>query len=309
MHDSLRSSIELALKAISIPVRDKSVTVEKNVPDDLCLFIAKTADLSPELTKVVNVKHREEIEELGEGSFLNLVNLQRINDIRYLNKFFNTVNRVLPNKGVFIGCVETIELRKQRIYRKYSPLAARLFYIIDFIYKRIFPKWKPTRRFYFWLTKGNNRVLSRAETLGRLISCGFEIKGMQEIKGLLYFAAKNVQGPSYDPDPTYGPFVKLHRIGREGKPIRVYKLRTMHPYAEYLQSYVFNLNNIKEGGKFNNDFRVTKWGRFFRKVWLDEVADDLQFCKGGSEACGGEAAESPLFESLQRRTPREKAEV
>ena len=40
-------------------------------------------------------------------------------------------------------------------------------------------------------------------------------------------------------NPTYGPFVKLKRVGREGQLIKVYKLRTMHPYAEYLQEYVY----------------------------------------------------------------------
>jgi lipopolysaccharide/colanic/teichoic acid biosynthesis glycosyltransferase len=45
----------------------------------------------------------------------------------------------------------------------------------------------------------------------------------------------------------------------------------MHPYSEYLQDYVFRLNQLQEGGKFKNDFRVTQWGRIMRKLWLDEL--------------------------------------
>ena len=39
----------------------------------------------------------------------------------------------------------------------------------------------------------------------------------------------------------------MKRIGKDGKPIYVYKLRTMHPYAEYLQElYMKNLIFRKE---------------------------------------------------------------
>jgi lipopolysaccharide/colanic/teichoic acid biosynthesis glycosyltransferase len=44
----------------------------------------------------------------------------------------------------------------------------------------------------------------------------------------------------------------------------------MHPFAEYLQEYVYNKSDLDKGGKFKDDFRVTTLGRFFRKFWLDE---------------------------------------
>ena len=45
----------------------------------------------------------------------------------------------------------------------------------------------------------------------------------------------------------------------------------MHPFAEYLQDYMHQQNNLAEGGKINNDFRVTTLGKIFRKLWLDEL--------------------------------------
>lgn len=45
----------------------------------------------------------------------------------------------------------------------------------------------------------------------------------------------------------------------------------MHPYSEYLQKYIYEQNDLNVGGKFKDDFRITAWGAFMRKVWLDEL--------------------------------------
>ena len=55
------------------------------------------------------------------------------------------------------------------------------------------------------------------------------------------------------------------------KIIKVYKSRTMHPYAEFLQEYVYNTQGLQEGGKFKSDFRVTTIGKIFRAFWIDEL--------------------------------------
>ncbi|MDT8308657.1 MAG: sugar transferase, partial [Bacteroidales bacterium] len=88
---------------------------------------------------------------------------------------------------------------------------------------------------------------------------------------LHYFVFRKEKLPEYDYHPTYGLFIRLHRIGKNGKIIKVYKIRTMHPYSEYLQHYVFEQNSLADGGKFANDFRITTLGRFMRKFWIDEL--------------------------------------
>ncbi|MBA7591806.1 hypothetical protein ES708_33973 [subsurface metagenome] len=133
------------------------------------------------------------------------------------------------------------------------------------------PKFKMTQGFYYFLTRGQNRVITRAETLGRLISCGFEVINEDYSYSLYYFAVKKIKEPVYDLHPTYGLFVRLKRIGKNGKPIKVTKLRTMHPYAEYLQDYMYNMHALKEGGKFDHDFRVSTLGRIMRKLFIDEL--------------------------------------
>ncbi len=226
------------------------------------------------------------VKRLPEAYYSNLVNLKRINDIRWVNKFFEAVNEKLPAGGTFIGCVETKEQRKKRLFRKFPPVLNVIYYILDFVLKRIFPKFQITKQIYFFLTRGNNRVISKAETLGRLYACGFEILDEKDIDGYFYFAVQKVKQPAYDENPTYGPFVKLRRIGKNGKLIHVYKLRTMHPFSEYIQDYVYRQNQLQNGGKFRDDFRVTTLGKIFRKFWIDEIPMIVNVIKGEIKLIG-----------------------
>lgn len=221
--------------------------------------------------QVVSTTTRFNIEALPESKYDCLVNLHKINDLRWLNKFFETVNHKLFDEGIFIGKAETYTLRKQRILRKFIFPINYLVYTIDFIFRRVFPKLPVLKQFYFTITKGRNRVISRAETLGRLCSCGFDIIEEKYIGDELYFVVKKTGEPFYPANPTYGPLVKLKRIGKGGKFFNVYKMRTMHPYSEYIQHYVYQINDLEEGGKFKNDFRVSTLGKFLRKFWLDEL--------------------------------------
>lgn len=256
------------------------------VPSDLLKFIApQTArpGTASELVKITDdfnlLKHRD-------GSLDHFVNLHRVNDIRALNRFFRSVNAKLKTGGVFIGSAETLEQRKDRLFRKFPRGLNAGYYALDFLLKRVFPKFGPTRRIYQMVTDGRNRALSKAEILGRLVYCGFSISEVKEIDNRLYFKAVKRSEPSSDPEPSTGMFLKIVRIGYRGKPITVYKLRTMHPYAQYLQAYVFEKNNLSEGGKFADDFRITKWGRWMRKFWIDEIPMIYNILRGDLKLVG-----------------------
>jgi lipopolysaccharide/colanic/teichoic acid biosynthesis glycosyltransferase len=206
---------------------------------------------------------------------------------------------------LLIGCVETQKQRKTRLLGKYPPLLNWIYYPLDYVFKRVFPKLPVTKQIYFLLTRGNNRVLSKAETLGRLYSCGFEVIGEADSNGKLYFAARKVKDPVFDMNPTYGPLVKLRRHGRGGEMIGVYKMRTMYPFAEYLQGYVYEKEGLAEGGKFKDDFRITGLGRFMRKLWLDEFPMFINVFKGEMKIVGVRPLSRHYFnlytEDLQQR--------
>jgi lipopolysaccharide/colanic/teichoic acid biosynthesis glycosyltransferase len=60
----------------------------------------------------------------------------------------------------------------------------------------------------------------------------------------------------------------------------------MHPYAEYIQDFVLSLNGYSPIGKPAEDFRLTAWGKFFRKYWLDEVPQLINVFKGEMKLVG-----------------------
>lgn len=239
--------------------------------EDVYRLVAKYIDFNDRKNAVLSTTSQFNIETLPERIYRCIVNLKRVNDIRFINKFFEAVNGKLPAGGTFIGQVETKNMRKARILHKYPIGINYMVYTADYVIKRVFPKFTLTKHVYFFLTRGQNRVITKAETLGRLYSCGFEVVEEADIHGNFYFVARKIKEPVFDLNPTYGPLISLRRVGRNGQIIKVYKLRTMHPYSEYLQEYIYARNQLKEGGKFRDDFRISTIGRLLRKFWLDEL--------------------------------------
>jgi lipopolysaccharide/colanic/teichoic acid biosynthesis glycosyltransferase len=250
-------------------------------------FIRPYLDGEPSGNLLISTTTRFNILKQEEDTYNVIINLHRVNDIRYLNKFFEAVNSKLVSGGFYIGCVETYMLRKKRILRKYPPGINWLFYTLDFILKRLMPKLSFTKQLYFFITRGMNRTLSKSETYGRLYCCGFELEKEVLIDNLLFFVTRKTKDPVFDYNPTYGPIIRLKRVGKNGEMINVYKLRTMHAYSEYLQDYIFTTNKLAEGGKFKNDFRITTLGAIFRKFWLDELPMLINvFIKGNMKFVG-----------------------
>lgn len=234
-----------------------------------------------------------------------ILNLEKINHFPRINKFFEAINDKLEFDGLFLCSVQTYANRRFSIERKYIYGLRHLLFVMDTIFHRILPKLRFTRKLYFYLTGGRTRLLSRAETYGRLYSCGFEVIHEKEINNELYFVAKKIGLPSFDMDPTYGPLIKLKRVGKNGKVFKVYKLRTMYPYSEYLQDYVFTHHQLDEGGKFKNDFRISPLGRILRKFWLDEIPMIWNLLNGDMKLVGVRPLSKQYF-NLYSKTLQEK---
>ena len=271
--------------------RNNSLTfnpVERDIVANpkLSNFINLYFDLSSRSNYLTSILDQINLEKLTFGKFSSILNLKKVNDIRYINKFFETVNTILPNSGLYLGKVVTYPNRRSAILKKYPPILNKIIYFFDYIFSRVLPKLPILKNLYFHLTKGKGRVISRAEMYGRLYSCGFEIIDEKTINHSLFFVAKKVKDPSYDQNPTYAPLISLSRIGKNGKIIKVHKIRTMHPYSEYLQEYVYNRNELQEGGKIKNDFRISPEGRIFRKFWIDEIPMLINIFKGEMKLVG-----------------------
>lgn len=215
-----------------------------------------------------------------------LCDASRLNNVRFINKYFEKINALLPFGGVFIACCETSITRKKRLLSSLFFPFNYILYTFDFLWHRVGPKLQPFRRLYFFMTKGRHRVFPFSEILGRLYSCGFEIVREEYIHGFCFFAVVKTNTPYDILKASYGPIIQLKRVGKDGKLFAVYKLRTMHAYSEYLQPYIYQKNKLKEGGKFADDFRISSWGRFLRKYWLDELPMIINMIKGEIKLVG-----------------------
>jgi len=91
---------------------------------------------------------------------------------------------------------------------------------------------------------------------------------------------------------TKGPAIYEHeRIGRNGKPFRCYKFRTMHKDAEERLKEMLGRNEEirnewENNWKLKNDPRITRVGRFLRKTSLDELPQIFNVLKGEMSLVG-----------------------
>lgn len=263
------------------PHLEKIGGMEKDVRD----YVAQFCDLSAPSTSILRTSVSESIRRLPKN-FSTIINLKRVNDVRGINRFLAEVNQHLPEGGLLIGCVETKFTRKQRIRKKLPLGLYHIYILIDFVFKRVFPKLPVTRFIYRIINGERNKVLSRTEMLGRLYAAGFEVKDKKFIHHHLYFIAKKVKAPLFDYEPVYGPIFRMRRHGKNGEVIHVYKMRTMHAYSEFIQQYVYERNKLADGGKMKDDFRVSTLGKFFRKYWIDELPMLLNLLRGDLKLVG-----------------------
>jgi len=297
---SLEIDIDDIRSRLTEPVREK--LQEKYLKDYPWLFnfIDKSLNISEIIkaeTTIINSNDIFNLQAIDDHPKRLFINLHRVDNIRWINRYFLEVHKVLLNGGYFVGKAHTLSTHKKWFFKKYPKYFAEVLYVIEFVFIRVFPKVPVLKKIYFGFTKGNNRMISRAELLGRLNFCGFKIVAVKEIENRLCFIAQKVKTPSLDENPSYGPLVQLDRVGSNGQILHIYKFRTMHPYSEYLQEYVYEKNKLMEGGKIQNDFRITAWGKFMRRTFLDELPMLYNWFKGELQLVGVRPL-SPHYMSL-----------
>lgn len=224
----------------------------------------------------------------------------RINDIRYINRFFIQVNNSLTIGDYFLMHVEVLEDYRKRKKSRNIPFFGFFVRLWDFGVHRIAPKIWGLKKIYFGITRGKGRLISKAEVLGRLVSCGFDIVDVFPSKGELVIISKKVSEEHDEGKPSYGPLFKMRRVGKNGKIIGVYKLRTMHPYSEFLQDYMIRTQGYAENGKIKDDFRTSKWAKIIRKYWIDELPQLLNVLKGEMKLVGARPVSQAYFDKIPK---------
>ncbi len=249
------------------------------------LQLLKKEDVTPEDQEWI-VENAFAKDATKERSYYLLLSQMSLNNIAFINRYFIQQNKLLRLGGHFVCWFQTSLNRKAEIFQRYPIILCHILYFFDVLWHRICPKLPWIRNLYFAATKGRHRVFPRPEILGRLYCCGFQVVDEFSVENKFYVVVKKIRPPFNDPHPSYGPFIRLHRIGKNGLFFDVYKFRTMHAYSEYLQTYIYDHLHLAEGGKFKNDFRIPVWGRFMRKYWLDELPMILNILKGDMKLIG-----------------------
>ena len=89
-------------------------------------------------------------------------------------------------------------------------------------------------------------------------------------------------------DPHAGPIYAQTRVGKDGKPFRFYKFRTMVKDADRMLDSLLDLNEKRDGPAFKikDDPRITRMGRFLRKTSLDELPQFFNVLRGDMSVVG-----------------------
>lgn len=275
-------------------------------------MLRKRARLDSRQTKVICDRNRFAFLQIPDYQYKTLVDLTLLNDAKGINRRFCIVNQKLPDDGIYVCCYRPQEYMKAKLLARFPKGLNWIVYCLYFFRKRVLPRLLLTSRLYYDVTKGRKRMLSKTEVLGRLYYCGFEVDEIVPMGHIEYvFAHRHSQPYPQEQLKVYGPLIKLPRVCKNKEIRYFYKFRTMHPYAEYIQKYVFDARGGMDiSDKSNDDWRITTWGKFMRKYWLDELPMLINWIKRDVKLVGVRPLSRTMFETypewLQEKRTKSK---
>jgi len=226
------------------------------------------------------------LENLPSDNQVNItVCAMPLNVFKDINAFLIRINNSLKANAIFIARVTTLENRSYALQKMRIKCFRKLIHSCDFIFKRVLPSLPPFSYSYKINKLATHRLISKCEALGRLRYCGFDIEFIKETNNYLYIIAFK-SATHIIAKPLEGIIIKVPKIGKGGRTIYCYKLRTMHAYANLLHDFILKNLKIDNEGKVVDDFRMTGWGKFLRKTWLDEMPQLINIIKGDLSIVG-----------------------
>lgn len=238
-----------------------------------------------------------------------LMQKKSLNTVKRLNLFLEGLPRIVMMGGYFAFRYRPMEEELAEIRSENRGLRLWLSYGWHFLRHRALPKIPILEKIYFsryfqtvdeWVyerTKERRRVISRAEMWGRVYYWGFEVLGENRIGDDHWVVTRRVSDPETKRKPSFFLVARLTKVGLDGKPLHVHKLRTMYPFSEFVQERIYDDHGLSDTGKFKDDFRLTDYGKLLRRYWLDEIPQIFDWFRGEIKLVGMRAT-SPHFLSL-----------
>ena len=279
----------------------KQAVLSLTTEEDYHMLLEK-AHLNRQSTKTLADTNMFSLLQVPDYQYSTIVDLKIFNNIRGINKRLCVVNQKLPDNGIYVCCYRPQEYVKKKILRSHLWGLRWLVYAFWFLIRRVIPRLLLMSRLYYDLNKGRKRMLSKTEVLGRLYYCGFEVDEIVPMGHIEYiFAHRHSQPYPQEKIKIYGPLIKLPRVSKDKKIVYFYKMRTMHPYAEYIQNYVFDQRGgMNIADKSDDDWRITNWGRIMRKYWLDELPMIINYLKRDVKLVGIRPLSKAMFEKYPK---------
>jgi len=238
------------------------------------------SDDTAEISRVLSIDSVDS--EIKDNFILD----RRLNDFKDLNEVLGKLYASLAVGGWLIAVYKDLQEFEDELYGNRKGIIKFFKKTVYYFYYRGIPKIPIFNIVYQVLSRGKNKVYSRAEIWGRLCYCGFDVKEQVSHNGLSYLIARKQLSVSTNPNPSFYPVITLNRVGLFGQIIKIHKVRSMYPYSEFIQKKVHDENQLTSTGKFGNDFRITEFGRIYRKYWIDELPQLLDWFRGEIKLVG-----------------------
>jgi len=239
-----------------------------------------------------------EILEIDEIENREIIILHKLNEVIDLQDYLNNLNERCNNDSIIYLFAYTLENWRLKNHKKLIfPVLGFFYKLFCFVSFRVLPRYFNSKILIKTFSLKNRTLMSKAELMGRLTLAGFEILEVT-IENFEHRFLVKKKKPSIIKKVGTGFLIKLQRVGKNGKLFNVYKFRTMHPYSEFIHSYMIVQNGFSEKGKIKNDFRATKWARILRKYWIDEIPQIINILKGDMKLIGLRPVSKSYLESL-----------
>ncbi|NJK98370.1 MAG: hypothetical protein HC905_28745 [Bacteroidales bacterium] len=157
----------------------KAISQDENM--DIADFVAENVSLQNRNAVLYFPSKGLRDQDVDFSKVRTIVDLKKVNLSHDLNRHFLSINKLLPDAGIYIGCLESYYDRKRKIFNKLGNFLGYIIWIIDLIFNRVFPKLKLTMNLYELITNNRYKVISLAETLGRSVYSGFDVITYQYI--------------------------------------------------------------------------------------------------------------------------------